>query len=139
MAMVPQTLYNTNLFVDGINFAGEVPSLSLPKMTIKTDEIAVAGWMSVSKWIRAWKKWRRPSAPRVFVVRLCRSSDWPIRPGSTLCSGVRSRGEGRDHGSDRYPARHAQGSRSGRLEAGDAAEMKFSIAISYYKLEAVGA
>ena len=30
--MIPQVLFNTNLFVDGINFKGDVPSLSLPKL-----------------------------------------------------------------------------------------------------------
>ena len=41
--MIPQTLYNTNLFVDGVNFAGDVPSLTLPKLTIKTDEYRGGG------------------------------------------------------------------------------------------------
>ncbi|WP_017517029.1 phage major tail tube protein [Pseudomonas nitroreducens] len=41
--MVPQTLYNTNLFVDGVSFAGDVPSLSLPKLTVKTEEYRAGG------------------------------------------------------------------------------------------------
>lgn len=35
--MIPQVLYNTNLFVDGVSFAGDVPSLTLPKLTVKTE------------------------------------------------------------------------------------------------------
>ena len=35
--MIPQVLSNTNLFVDGISFSGDVPSLTLPKMTLKTE------------------------------------------------------------------------------------------------------
>lgn len=34
--MIPQMLSNTNLFVDGVSFAGDVPSLTLPKLTVKT-------------------------------------------------------------------------------------------------------
>jgi P2 family phage contractile tail tube protein len=35
--MIPQVLSNTNLFVDGVSFAGDVPSLTLPKLTVKTE------------------------------------------------------------------------------------------------------
>ncbi|MEZ1745690.1 MULTISPECIES: phage major tail tube protein [Pseudomonas] len=41
--MVPQILFNTNLFVDGISFAGDVPSLTLPKLSIKTDDYRAGG------------------------------------------------------------------------------------------------
>lgn len=41
--MIPQTLFNTNLFVDGVSFAGDVPSLTLPKLTTKTDEYRAGG------------------------------------------------------------------------------------------------
>ena len=36
-------LYNTNLFVDGISLQGDVPSLTLPKLTLKTDEYRAGG------------------------------------------------------------------------------------------------
>ncbi|MCF3993620.1 phage major tail tube protein, partial [Pseudomonas aeruginosa] len=35
--MIPQTLTNTNLFIDGVSFAGDVPSLTLPKLAVKTE------------------------------------------------------------------------------------------------------
>ena len=38
MAMIPQTLSNLNLFVDGVSFQGDVPSLTLPKLTLKMEE-----------------------------------------------------------------------------------------------------
>ncbi|RAM67821.1 hypothetical protein GT37_19895 [Pseudomonas putida] len=38
MAMIPETLANLNLFVDGISFQGDVPSLTLPKLTLKMEE-----------------------------------------------------------------------------------------------------
>ena len=36
--MIPQILTNTNLFVDGVSFAGDVPSLTLPALKVKTQE-----------------------------------------------------------------------------------------------------
>jgi P2 family phage contractile tail tube protein len=41
--MIPQTLSNTNLFVDGTNFTGDVPTLTLPKVTVKTEEYRGGG------------------------------------------------------------------------------------------------
>lgn len=38
MAMIPETLTNMNLFVDGVSFQGDVPSLTLPKLTLKMEE-----------------------------------------------------------------------------------------------------
>ncbi|MGJ7548183.1 phage major tail tube protein [Pseudomonas alloputida] len=38
MAMIPETLANLNLFVDGVSFQGDVPSLTLPKLTLKMEE-----------------------------------------------------------------------------------------------------
>jgi P2 family phage contractile tail tube protein len=36
--MIPETLANLNLFVDGVSFQGDVPSLTLPKLTLKMEE-----------------------------------------------------------------------------------------------------
>ncbi|WP_183142474.1 phage major tail tube protein, partial [Pseudomonas coronafaciens] len=41
--MIPETLSNLNLFVDGVSFQGDVPSLTLPKLTIKTEEHRAGG------------------------------------------------------------------------------------------------
>ncbi|WP_397457273.1 phage major tail tube protein, partial [Pseudomonas versuta] len=35
--MIPQVLSNTHLFMGGISFAGDVPSVTLPKLTVKTE------------------------------------------------------------------------------------------------------
>ncbi|PMY63121.1 MULTISPECIES: phage major tail tube protein [Pseudomonas] len=43
MAMIPETLANLNLFVDGISFQGDVPSLTLPKLTLKMEEHRAGG------------------------------------------------------------------------------------------------
>ena len=43
MAMIPETLANMNLFADGVSFQGDVPSLTLPKLTLKTEEHRAGG------------------------------------------------------------------------------------------------
>ncbi|AAO56873.1 phage major tail tube protein [Pseudomonas syringae pv. tomato] len=43
MAMIPETLSNLNLFVDGVSFQGDVSSLTLPKLTLKTEEHRAGG------------------------------------------------------------------------------------------------
>jgi P2 family phage contractile tail tube protein len=41
--MIPETLANMNLFADGVSFQGDVPSLTLPKLTLKTEEHRAGG------------------------------------------------------------------------------------------------
>jgi P2 family phage contractile tail tube protein len=41
--MIPQVLSNCAAFVDGVSFAGDVPTLSLPKLTQKTDDYQGGG------------------------------------------------------------------------------------------------
>ena len=41
--MIPQTLFNTNMFIGGQSLQGDVPSLSLPKVTVKTEEYRGGG------------------------------------------------------------------------------------------------
>jgi len=43
MAMIPETLANLNLFVDGVSFQGDVTSLNLPAPKMKTAEHRVGG------------------------------------------------------------------------------------------------
>lgn len=43
MAMIPEILANLNLFVDGISFQGDVPSLTLPKLALKMEEYRPGG------------------------------------------------------------------------------------------------
>lgn len=37
MAQIPQTLFNTLLYVDGVSMQGDVPTFDLPKVKIKTE------------------------------------------------------------------------------------------------------
>lgn len=41
--MIPQTLYNFNLFVDGNSYAGVASQVTLPKLKIKTEDYRAGG------------------------------------------------------------------------------------------------
>lgn len=41
--MIPQTLYNFNLFIDGTSFAGLATQVTPPKLKIKTDDYRAGG------------------------------------------------------------------------------------------------
>jgi P2 family phage contractile tail tube protein len=41
--MIPEVLKNCAMFVDGVSFAGDVPTLSLPKLTQKTEDYQGGG------------------------------------------------------------------------------------------------
>ncbi len=44
--MIPSKLKNMNLFVDGEGFKGEVTEITLPKITLKTEEYRAAGMVA---------------------------------------------------------------------------------------------
>jgi len=67
--MIPQVLFNTNLFVDGINFKGDVPSLSLPKLVVKTDEYRGGGMAGPVEMDMGLERWRPVSPPTACAAR----------------------------------------------------------------------
>lgn len=44
--MIPQVLKNMALFVDGVSFAGDVPTLTLPKLTQKNEDYQGGGMLA---------------------------------------------------------------------------------------------
>ena len=41
--MIPEVLHNTNMFVGGNSLQGDVPSLNLPKLSVKVEEYRAGG------------------------------------------------------------------------------------------------
>ena len=41
--MIPEMLTNCVMFVDGVSFSGDVPSMTLPKLSIKSEEYRGGG------------------------------------------------------------------------------------------------
>ncbi|MFS1287472.1 phage major tail tube protein [Pseudomonas piscis] len=139
MAMIPETLANMNLFVDGISFQGDVPSLTLPKLTLKTEEHRVGGMdlpveldMGMEKQEAGFTTTgvRRESL-RMFGLADGTAFNGVFRgafkglKGKTTAVIVTLRGMLKEVD-------------MGDWKAGDKAEIKHNVALTYYKLEVDG-
>ncbi len=139
MAMIPETLANMNLFVDGISFQGDVPSLTLPKLTLKTEEHRVGGMdlpveldMGMEKQEAGFTTTgvRRESL-RMFGLADGTAFNGVFRgafkglKGKTTAVIVTLRGMLKEID-------------MGDWKAGDKAEIKHNVALTYYKLEVDG-
>ena len=52
--MVPQTLYLMNLFIDGVSFSGDVPTLSLPKLAISLSVLTLGLFLFIVNALVFW-------------------------------------------------------------------------------------
>lgn len=139
MALIPETLANTNLFVDGVSFQGDVPSLTLPKLTLKTEEHRAGGMDIGIELDMGMEKMEanftttgvRKDSLKFFGLAdgnafngVFRGS-FKIQKGETLAVVVTLRGTLKELD-------------MGDWKAGDKAELKHGIAVTYYKLEVGG-
>ena len=139
MAMIPQMLANMNLFVDGISFQGDVPSLTLPKLTIKTEENRAGGMDAPVEMDMGMEKLEssfvttgmRPEALKFFGLADGNAFNGTFRgsfkgqKGETTAVIVTQRGMLKELD-------------MGDWKPGDKAENKFAVGLSYYKLEVGG-
>ncbi|POA42515.1 phage major tail tube protein [Pseudomonas sp. MPR-ANC1] len=137
--MIPQTLFNTNLFVDGVNFAGDVPSLTLPKLSLKMDEYRGGGMAGPVEMDQGIEKLEAS-----FVTKGVRRESlkfFGLADGTAFNATFRGAFKGLKGATTAVVA-----TLRGRLKevdlgdwkAGDAAEIKHAIAATYYKLEIDG-
>ena len=137
--MIPQTLYNTNLFVDGVNFSGDVPSLTLPKLTTKTDEYRGGGMAGPIEMDQGLEKMEAS-----FVTKGVRRESlkyFGLADGTAFNATFRGAFKGQKGAVTAVVA-----TLRGRLKevdlgdwkAGDAVEIKHAVAVTYYKLEIDG-
>ena len=131
-------LFNTNLFVDGINFKGDVPSLSLPKLVVKTDEYRGGGMAGPVEMDMGLEKMEASFTTN--GVRREAMKFWAVR-SNRLQRGL-SRFVQRAKGQTTAVVATLRGMLKeldpGDWKPGDKAEFKYSIAVSYYKLEIAG-
>lgn len=137
--MIPQLLSNTNLFVDGVSFTGDVPSLTLPKLTIKTEAHRGGGMageiemdMGLEKMEASWTT----TGVRRESLKYFGLAD------QTACNSV-FRGSFKGQKGEITPViATLRGMLKevdmGDWKAGDKAEIKHAMAVSYYKLEING-
>ena len=137
--MIPQMLSNTNLFVGGVSFSGDVPSLTLPKLTVKTEAHRGGGMageiemdMGLEKLEASWTS----TGVRREAMKYFGLSD------QTACDAV-FRGAFKGIKGQITPViATLRGMLKevdpGDWKAGDKAEMKYAMAVTYYKLEIDG-
>lgn len=139
MAMIPETLAGLNLFVDGISFQGEVPSLTLPKLTLKMEEHR-AGGMDMPIELDMGMEKQEASFTTTGVRR--ESLKYFGLADVTAFNGTFRGGYKGARGKVKQVVVTLRGALKevdmGDWKSGDKAEIKHSVAVTYYKLELDG-
>ncbi|MFF7861458.1 phage major tail tube protein [Pseudomonas monteilii] len=139
MAMIPEMLANMNLFIDGVSFQGEIPSLTLPKLTLKTEEHRAGGMdmpiemdMGMEKMEASYTSTGvRKESLKFFGLADGNAFNgtfrgtYKIQRGETKPVIVTLRGTQKEID-------------FGDWKPGDKAELKHGVAVTYYKLEVGG-
>ncbi|MCF1250358.1 phage major tail tube protein [Pseudomonas putida] len=139
MAMIPEMLANMNLFVDGVSFQGDIPSLTLPKLTLKTEEHRAGGMDMAIEMDMGMEKMEasytstgvRKESLKFFGLADGNAFNgtfrgtYKIQKGETKAVIVTLRGTQKEID-------------FGDWKPGDKAELKHSVAVTYYKLEVGG-
>ncbi|MDT8921737.1 MULTISPECIES: phage major tail tube protein [Pseudomonas] len=139
MAMIPETLANTNLFVDGVSFQGDVPSLTLPKLTLKTEEHRPGGMDMPVELDTGMEKME--SNFTTTGVRRESLAFYGLADGTAFNGTFRGAFKGLK-GAIKPVVVTLRGSLKevdmGDWKPGDKAEIKHAVAVTYYKLEVDG-
>lgn len=137
--MVPQTLYNMNAHIDGLSFNGEITSLTLPKLTLKTEEHRAGGMDAPVEMDQGMEKLEASFAgkgARPEIMKFYGLADQTAfnavfrgsfkgQKGATTAVVATLRGMLKEID-------------SGDWKAGEAGEFKYAVAVSYFKLEVGG-
>lgn len=137
--MIPQTLTNMNLFVDGVSYAGVVSELSLPKIKRKTEELRNGGMdapIKIGTGMEMMEASFSVSGMTPEILKQFGLAD------DTAFNGV-FRGAYKDQKGDVVSVVATlrgliEEIDFGSWKAGDKAESKFTLAPSFYKLEVGG-
>ncbi|WP_314915559.1 phage major tail tube protein [Pseudomonas helleri] len=131
--MIPQTLFNTNMFVDGQSLQGDVPSLSLPKVKVKTEEYRGGGMdMGLEKLEASFTT----NGIRREVLKYFGAFDQ-----TGFNASFRGAFKGQKGTVTSVVATLRGGLREvdpGEWSAGSKAEFKYAVDVTYYKLEIDG-
>ncbi|WLH16109.1 phage major tail tube protein [Pseudomonas simiae] len=137
--MVPQTLYNMNAHIDGVSFAGDITSVTLPKMTLKTEEHRAGGMDAPVEMDQGMEKLEasfagkgvRPEAMKFYgladqtAFNAVFRGSFKGQRGATTAVVATLRGMLKEID-------------PGDWKAGETGEFKYAVAVSYYKLEVAG-
>ncbi|MBF8705098.1 MULTISPECIES: phage major tail tube protein [Pseudomonas putida group] len=136
MSMIPETLANMNLFVDGISFQGDVPSLTLPKLTLKMEEHRPGGMDMPIEMDQGMEK--QEASFTTTGVRRESLKFFGLADGTAFNGVFRGAFKGLK-GRITPVIVSLRGSLKevdmGDWKAGDKAEIKHAVSLTYYKLE----
>ncbi|WP_153773332.1 phage major tail tube protein [Pseudomonas sp. MNR3A] len=139
MAMIPETLANLNLFVDGVSFQGDVPSLTLPKLTLKTEEHRAGGMDMPVELDQGMEK--QEAAFTTTGIRRESLKFFGLADGTAFNGTFRGAFKGLK-GVIKPVVVTLRGTLKevdlGDWKPGDKAEIKHSVGVTYYKLEVDG-
>lgn len=137
--MIPQVLFNTNLFVDGVTFAGDVTSLTLPKVTVKTEAHRAGGWDGEIDMDMGLEKLEASFAGtgiRRDALKFAALADQTAFNGSFR--GAFKGQKGAMTGVVATLRGMLREIDPGEWKPGEKAEIKYAVSVSYYKLEIDG-
>lgn len=137
--MIPEVLSNCAAFIDGVSFAGDVPTLTLPKLTKKTDDYQGGGMsapiemgLGLEKLEAAWTT----NGVRRESLKYFGLAD------QTACNAVFRAAYKGLKGSVKAVIVTLRGAVKevdmGDWKPGDKAEIKHAMSVTYYKLEIDG-
>ncbi len=137
--MIPEVLYNTNLFVDGISLQGDVPSLTLPKLTLKTDDYRAGGMDAAVEIDMGTEKLEASFTThgvRREVLKFFGQADL-----TAFNASFRGAFKGQKGAVKSVVATLRGGLKEvdpGEWKPGEKGEFKYAVAVTYYKLEIDG-
>ncbi len=137
--MIPEMLSNCVMFLDGVSFSGDVPSMTLPKLSVKSDEYRGGGMSGpidlptgLEKMEAAWTT----NGVRKESLKFFALAD------QTACNVVFRGAFKGQRGTVKAVTVTLRGSLKevdmGDWKPGDKAEIKHAMAVTYYKLEIDG-
>lgn len=139
MAMIPQTLFGQNMSIGGICFQGEVPSFTQPKVTLKTEEFRGGGMDGSIEMDMGLEKME--SSFTCTGVRKEALKYFGLANGNAFDATFRGTFKGKG-GVETGTVSTVRGMLKevdmGDWKSGDKAEFKYSVAVTYYKLEVDG-
>ncbi|GAB7533650.1 phage major tail tube protein [Pseudomonas sp. 3A(2025)] len=134
--MTPEILFNTNLIIDGVSMAGDVPQLTLPKISVKAEAYRAGGMdaeIDVDMGLQKLESSFSTNGMRREALKFVGLADQTAFNGSFRGAFKDQKGGWKGVVATlRGMAREVD---NGDWKPGEKAEIKFALSVSYYKLE----
>lgn len=137
--MIPEMLTNSVMFVDGVSFSGDVPSMTLPKLSIKSEEYrggGMSGPVDLPTGLEKLEAAFTTNGVRKEALKFFGLAD------QTACNVVFRGSFKGQRGAVKPVIVTLRGSLKevdmGDWKPGDKAEIKHAMSVTYYKLEIDG-